>query len=79
VKITLSPRPANLEALAFEPVWMLAERLRTKQISSTELTTMYLSRLKRHAPTRLRERDHAEERRVVTLQSIQVHRRQLGR
>jgi Asp-tRNA(Asn)/Glu-tRNA(Gln) amidotransferase A subunit family amidase len=50
-KITVPPRPANLEALAFEPVWMLAERLRTKQISSSELTSMYLSRLKRHDAT----------------------------
>jgi len=50
-RITVPPRPANLEALAFEPVWMLAERLRTKQISSSDLTAMYLSRLKRHDAT----------------------------
>ncbi|HEX5070641.1 MAG TPA: amidase [Vicinamibacterales bacterium] len=49
-KIDLTPRPSNLQDLAFEPVWMLAERLRTKQVSSSELTAMYLERLKRHDP-----------------------------
>jgi Asp-tRNA(Asn)/Glu-tRNA(Gln) amidotransferase A subunit family amidase len=41
-------RPAPLEDLAFEPVTALAARLRTRQISSTELTAMYLDRLKQH-------------------------------
>jgi Asp-tRNA(Asn)/Glu-tRNA(Gln) amidotransferase A subunit family amidase len=45
------PRPAKLEDLAFETVTQLAARLRTRQISSVELTTMYLERLKRHDPT----------------------------
>jgi Asp-tRNA(Asn)/Glu-tRNA(Gln) amidotransferase A subunit family amidase len=44
-------RPANLEALAFEPVTVLSELVRTKQVTSTELTQMYLDRLKRHGPT----------------------------
>src|SRR5205814_5525460 len=44
-------KPARLEDLAFEPVTSLAARLRARQISSTELTTMYLERLKRHDPT----------------------------
>jgi Asp-tRNA(Asn)/Glu-tRNA(Gln) amidotransferase A subunit family amidase len=41
-------RPANLEEAAFWPVTHLAQLLRTKQVTSQELTTMYLARLKRH-------------------------------
>ena len=41
-------RPANLEDAAFWPVTHLAQLLRTKQVTSQELTTMYLARLKRH-------------------------------
>lgn len=44
-------RPANLEQLAFEPVTVLSELIRTRQVTSTELTRMYLDRLKRHGPT----------------------------
>ena len=44
-------RPSNLEALAFEPVTVLSELVRTKRVTSTELTQMYLDRLKRHGPT----------------------------
>ncbi len=44
-------RPSNVEALAFEPVTVLSELVRTKQVTSTELTRMYLDRLKRHGPT----------------------------
>ena len=43
-------RPQNLEEVAFWPVRDLAELLRTKQVTSTELTTMYLGRLKRLGP-----------------------------
>ncbi len=50
-RIKLSARPSNLEDLAFEPVSVLAERLRAKQVTSTELTSMYLARLKRYDPT----------------------------
>lgn len=41
-------RPADLEALAFAPVTQLAELLRRRQVSSLELTEMYLARLKRY-------------------------------
>ena len=41
-------RPATLEDLAFWPVRHLAELVRTKQVSSVELTRMYLRRLHRH-------------------------------
>src|SRR5580658_8134060 len=40
-------RPANLEDAAYWPVTQLAELIRSKQVSSVELTEMYLARLKR--------------------------------
>ncbi len=43
-------RPENLEALAFLPVTQLAELLRARQVTSLELTEMYLARLKRYDP-----------------------------
>lgn len=43
-------RPANLEEAAFWPLTDLAELLRTRQVSSVELTQMYLDRLRRHGP-----------------------------
>ena len=44
-------RPDNLEELAFASVAELAELIRTHQVTSTELTKIYLSRLKEHGPT----------------------------
>ena len=41
--------PADLEDLAFWPVRDLAELIRTRQITSTALTEMYLGRLKKYA------------------------------
>ena len=41
-------RPANLEDAAFWPVRHLAELIRTKQVTSLELTEMYLARLHRY-------------------------------
>ncbi len=43
-------RPANLEDLAFAPLTQLAELVRTRQVTSLELTEMYLARLKRFDP-----------------------------
>jgi Asp-tRNA(Asn)/Glu-tRNA(Gln) amidotransferase A subunit family amidase len=43
-------RPRNLEDVAFWQVTQLAELIRTKQVTSVELTEMYLARLKRHNP-----------------------------
>jgi Asp-tRNA(Asn)/Glu-tRNA(Gln) amidotransferase A subunit family amidase len=42
--------PANLEAVAFWPLTQLARLLRTRAVTSTALTKMYLDRLKRHNP-----------------------------
>ena len=41
-------RPANLEDVAFWPVRHLAELIRTRQVTSLELTEMYLARLHRY-------------------------------
>ncbi len=41
-------RPENLEDVAFYTVTQLAELIRTRQVTSVELTEMYLSRLKRY-------------------------------
>ena len=40
--------PPDLESLAFAPVSQLAELLRRRELSSVQLTRMYLERLKRH-------------------------------
>jgi Asp-tRNA(Asn)/Glu-tRNA(Gln) amidotransferase A subunit family amidase len=50
-------RPAALDDAAFWPVRHLAELVRTKQVTSVELTRMYLARL---------HRDHARLNNVVT-------------
>jgi Asp-tRNA(Asn)/Glu-tRNA(Gln) amidotransferase A subunit family amidase len=42
--------PSNLEELAFLSARELAEYVRTKKVSSTALTEMYLTRLKRYNP-----------------------------
>ncbi len=44
-------RPANLEDVAFWPVARLAALIERKLVTSSELTEMYLARLKRHQPT----------------------------
>jgi Asp-tRNA(Asn)/Glu-tRNA(Gln) amidotransferase A subunit family amidase len=43
-------RPDNLEDVAFWTVTQLAELVRTRQVMPSELTEMYLTRLKRHDP-----------------------------
>jgi len=42
--------PANREEIAFCPVTHLAHLIKTRQISSLELTELYLERLKRYGP-----------------------------
>lgn len=41
-------RPANLEDVAFWPVTQLAQLIKTRQVTSTELTQMYLARLHKY-------------------------------
>jgi Asp-tRNA(Asn)/Glu-tRNA(Gln) amidotransferase A subunit family amidase len=42
--------PSDLEQLAFLPVTELAELIRRRQVTSTQLTRMYLARIKRYDP-----------------------------
>jgi Asp-tRNA(Asn)/Glu-tRNA(Gln) amidotransferase A subunit family amidase len=46
-KVTVRAVPANLEELCYEPVTLLSELIRSKKITSTALTRMYLARLRR--------------------------------
>ena len=55
IKISAAPAiagaaPKNLEDVAFYSVRQLAELVRTKKVSSSALTEMYLARLKRYDP-----------------------------
>jgi len=43
--------PANKEELAFYPVYKLAVLLKSKKITSTELTQLYIKRLKKYSDT----------------------------
>ena len=45
-----APRRASVEDLAFFPVTALAPLVKRRDVSSTELTRMYLGRLKKHGP-----------------------------
>ncbi len=49
-RVTVPNRPANLDDLAFEPVTVLSEMIRRRIITPTELTKMYLARLKKYDP-----------------------------
>ena len=44
---SVPPRPHDLEAVAFWPVTQLSALIRSRQVTSVELTDMYLDRLKR--------------------------------
>lgn len=59
-------RPAQLEEVAFWSVRDLAELLRTRQVTSTELTQMYLARLKRFDPQLLCVVSLTEERALAS-------------
>ncbi len=49
-KVKTPSRPNSIEELAFAPVTQLSALVRAKRVSSVELTTMYLSRLKKYGP-----------------------------
>jgi Asp-tRNA(Asn)/Glu-tRNA(Gln) amidotransferase A subunit family amidase len=50
VSRTEAPKFKSVEDLAFSTVTQLAELVRTRQVSSVELTKMYLERLKKYGP-----------------------------
>jgi Asp-tRNA(Asn)/Glu-tRNA(Gln) amidotransferase A subunit family amidase len=49
-RVAVRERPGSLEELAWEPVTVLSELVRTRRVRSEELTRMYLDRLRRFDP-----------------------------
>lgn len=49
-KVAVMARPGSLDELAYEPVTQLSELIRIRKVKPSELTDMYLSRLKRYDP-----------------------------
>jgi Asp-tRNA(Asn)/Glu-tRNA(Gln) amidotransferase A subunit family amidase len=49
-RVAVMARPGSLEELAFQPVSKLSELVRTRKVKPSELTEMYLDRLKRFDP-----------------------------
>jgi len=47
-KVPVMARPGSLEELAYAPVTQLSELVRTRKVKPSELTDMYLTRLKRY-------------------------------
>ena len=61
-RVAIPRRPANLEDLAFEPVTVLSEMIRRRVVTPTELTRMYLARLRKYDPQLLAVITLTEER-----------------
>ncbi|MFI5228553.1 MAG: amidase [Gemmatimonadales bacterium] len=49
-KVPVMARPGSLEELAYAPVTQLSELVRTRKVKPSELTDMYLGRLKKYDP-----------------------------
>jgi Asp-tRNA(Asn)/Glu-tRNA(Gln) amidotransferase A subunit family amidase len=49
-RVPVMARPGSVDELAYSPVTQLSELVRTRKVKPTELTEMYLSRLKRYDP-----------------------------
>src|SRR5262249_7048662 len=49
-KVPLMAKPTSVEELAYAPVTQLSELVRTRKVKPSELTDMYLARLKRYDP-----------------------------
>jgi len=49
-KLPVMARPGSVEELAYAPLTQLSELVRTRKVKPSELTDMYLSRLKRYDP-----------------------------
>ena len=52
-KVPARAVPSNIEDLAFLPVTELSELVRTRKVTSTQLTRMYIDRIKRYDPVLL--------------------------
>ncbi|MGI8549007.1 MAG: amidase [Gemmatimonadaceae bacterium] len=49
-RVTIAPVPTDLNELAFLPVIQLSELIRTRKVTPTQLTQMYIARLKKYDP-----------------------------
>jgi len=49
-KVPVMARPGSLDELAYAPLTQLSDMVRTRKVKPSELTDMYLSRLKRYDP-----------------------------
>ena len=49
-QVSVPAVPADLEELAFWPITHLSQLIKTRRVSSVDLTTMYLNRLKEYGP-----------------------------
>ena len=49
-KVPVMSRPGSLDELAYSPLTQLSELVRSRKVKPSELTDMYLSRLKRYDP-----------------------------
>jgi Asp-tRNA(Asn)/Glu-tRNA(Gln) amidotransferase A subunit family amidase len=49
-KVPVMSRPGSLDELAYAPVTQLSEMVRSRKVKPSELTDMYLARLKRYDP-----------------------------
>jgi hypothetical protein len=49
-RVPIIARPGSLDELAYQPVTVLSDMVRTRKVKPSELTEMYLSRLKRYDP-----------------------------
>ncbi|MDQ3951302.1 MAG: amidase [Gemmatimonadota bacterium] len=49
-RVPVMAAPSNLEELAFHPVTALSALMRTRKVTSQQLTRMYIARLKKHDP-----------------------------
>jgi Asp-tRNA(Asn)/Glu-tRNA(Gln) amidotransferase A subunit family amidase len=49
-RVTMPSVPRSLDALAFQPITVLSELIRTKRVTAEQLTRMYLARLERYDP-----------------------------
>jgi Asp-tRNA(Asn)/Glu-tRNA(Gln) amidotransferase A subunit family amidase len=49
-KVPVMARPSSLDELAYAPLTQLSEMVRTRKVKPSELTDMYLARLKRYDP-----------------------------
>lgn len=68
--VAVPRKPRDLDSLAFLPVTVLSEMIRRRVITASELTTMYLNRLKRYDPQLLAVVTLTEERALAQARQL---------